>query len=305
MRIGVAVFEPQRTAHPLFALQRALEAVVEEGYDSAWVPGVFHLDALTSLAAIGARVPEIELGTAVLPTYPRHPAALAQQALTTQLAVDGRLTLGIGTSHKRIIEDIYGYPFDRPARHMQEYLDVLLPLLDGERVEYEGETVTARIGFTVPRRRRVPVLLAAMAPRMLALAGGRADGTILWMTGPATIESYIEPAITAAAAEAGRPAPRIVCELPVCVTTDIEGATGWAFETFAGYEEIPSYRAMLEREGARTAADLAVIGDVDAVEKRLAALAATGVTDFVAVLFGPEDDCLRTRRAVGSLAGRV
>ena len=185
---------------------------LDDGFASAWISNIFGLEALTALAVAGRQVPGIELGTAVVPTYPRHPAVLAQQALTTDVALGGRLVLGIGLSHQIVIQDMYGYSFDKPARHMREYLAVLVPLLAGEPADFDGETVHAHIGLSVPRSRpRVPLLLAALAPQMLRLAGTKADGTILWMTGPATVRDYIVPTITAAASEAGRPSPRVVC----------------------------------------------------------------------------------------------
>jgi F420-dependent oxidoreductase-like protein len=237
-----------------------------------------------------------------VPTYPRHPAALAQQELTAQAALRGRLTLGIGLSHQIVIEGMFGYSFERPARHMREYLAVLLPILREGRVTFAGETMRAEIGLTAPRDHDVPVLLAALAPRMLRLAGREADGTVLWMTGPATIESHIVPAITAAAADAGRPAPRVVCLLPVCVTGDPDGARERAAQMFSIYGQLPSYRAMLDQEGAAGPADVAIVGDEAAVAAQIDALGGVGVTDFVAAEFGQGDDAVRTRALLRDLA---
>src|SRR5271165_6032266 len=220
MRIGILAAEPGGP-QALSKLADQLRQAADDGFASFWLSNIFGLDALTALAVAGSQVPGIELGTAVVPTYPRHPAVLAQQALTVALAVGpGRLALGIGLSHKIVIEDMYGYSFDKPARHMREYLSVLLPLLDGAPVSVDGSTLSAHIGLSVPRAGRVPVLLAAMAPRMLSLAGEQTDGTVLWMTGPATVRDYVVPTISAAATAAGRPSPRVVCSLPVCVTSD-------------------------------------------------------------------------------------
>ena len=184
MRIGTSQDEPAGP-EALSRLRDQLQRAADDGFASAWISNIFGLDALTALAVAGSQVPGIELGTAVVPTYPRHPAVLAQQALTAATALGGRLTLGIGLSHKIVIEDMYGYSFDRPARHMREYLSILLPLLNGEQASFQGETMRAQIGLSTPRPGRVPVLLAALAPQMLRLAGQRADGTVLWMTGPA------------------------------------------------------------------------------------------------------------------------
>jgi len=301
MRIGTSQDEPAGP-EALSRLRDQLQRAADDGFASAWISNIFGLDALTALAVAGSQVPGIELGTAVVPTYPRHPAVLAQQALTAATALGGRLTLGIGLSHKIVIEDMYGYSFDRPARHMREYLSILLPLLNGEQASFQGETMRAQIGLSTPRPRRVPVLLAALAPQMLRLAGQRADGTVLWMTGPATIRDYIVPTISEAAAAAGRPSPRVVCLLPVCVTDDPDGARVRANRVLAIYGQLPSYRAMLDREGAAQPGDVVLTGDEDAVAAQIRALDEAGVTDFVAVEYSRGEDQVRTRALLKSLA---
>ncbi len=210
MRIGVSLAEPSGPG-ALRRLGERLRRAADDGFASAWMAHLFGLDPLTSLAVAGSQVAGIELGTAVVPTYPRHPAALAQQALTVAAATDGRLTLGIGLSHKIVIEDIYGYSFDRPIRHMREYLSVLLPLLDGQQASFAGQTLRAEIGLSMPDHYRVPVVLAALGSQMLRLAGERADGTVLWMTGRRTVADHVVPTITEAARAAGRDAPRVIC----------------------------------------------------------------------------------------------
>jgi 5,10-methylenetetrahydromethanopterin reductase len=300
MRIGTSQDEPTGP-EALSRLRDQLQRAADDGFASAWVSNIFGLDALTALAVAGSQVPGIELGTAVVPTYPRHPAVLAQQALTAATALGGRLTLGIGLSHQIVIEDMYGYSFDRPARHMREYLSILLPLLDGQQASFQGETMRAQIGLSTPRPGRVPVLLAALAPQMLRLAGQRADGTVLWMTGPATIRDYIVPAISEAAAAAGRPSPRVVCLLPVCVTDDPDGARDRANRVLAIYGQLPSYRAMLDREGAAQPGDVVLTGDEDAVAAQIGALEEAGVTDFVAAEYSRGEDQVRTRALLKSL----
>jgi F420-dependent oxidoreductase-like protein len=294
MRIGTSLAEPQ-SPQALSVLRDQLLMAVDDGFSSAWMANIFGLDALTALAVAGNGVHGIEMGTAVVPTYPRHPAVLAQQALTTALALDCQLALGIGLSHKIVIEDMYGYSFDAPAAHMREYLSILLPALDGQPVSFEGKTMRASIGLSVPRTGQVPVLMAAMGPQMLRLAGQRTAGTILWMTGPATTRDYIAPTITAAAQEAGMPPPRIVCVLPVCVTDDADGARARASKVFEIYGQLPSYRAMLDREGADGPADVAIVGNEDQVASQIMALADCGVTDFAAGNFASGDERARTR----------
>jgi 5,10-methylenetetrahydromethanopterin reductase len=305
MRIGTVLAEP---AGPdaLAALAGQIRAAAADGFSSAWMSNIFGLEALTSLAVAGREVPGIELGTAVVPTYPRHPAVLAQQALTADLALGGRLTLGIGLSHQLVIENMYGYSFEAPARHMREYLAVLLPLLAGNPADFDGLTVHAHIGLSVPRSpRKTPVLLAALAPQMLRLAGEQADGTVLWMTGPATVRDYIVPSITAAATAAGRPSPRVVCMLPVCVTDDPTRARADADAAMTIYGQLPSYRAMLDKEGAAGPGDVAIVGDEAAVATQISALADYGVTDFVAAEYARGLDGPRTRALLRTIATRL
>ncbi|MGX1810194.1 LLM class F420-dependent oxidoreductase [Nocardia sp. NPDC055321] len=300
MRIGILLNEGRGPD----ALARLTDEVAEaaaDGFASAWLPHIFGLDALTALAVAGSRVPGIELGPAVVPTYPRHPAALAQQARTTALALGpNRLTLGIGLSHKIVIENMFGLDYDRPARHMREYLEVLTPLLSGQPVSFEGETLRANVALSTPAEGEIPVLLAALGPHMLKLAGRATAGTILWMTGPTTIADHIAPLISEAAATANRPAPRIVCNLPICVTDDPAPAREAAGKAFAVYNTLPSYRAMMDREGASGPADLAVIGTEEEVATQLAAISAAGATDFVASVYTRADT--RTRKFLSAYA---
>jgi F420-dependent oxidoreductase-like protein len=300
MRIGVSLRDPSGPG-AMTKLRDELQRAADDGFASAWMSHIFGVDALTALAVAGSQVDRIEVGTAVVPTYPRHPAALAQQARTVAAAVDGRLVLGIGLSHQIVIEGMFGYDFGRPVLHMREYLAVLLPLLDGQQASFSGVTVRANIGLTTPSPARVPVMLAALGPQMLRLAGEQTDGTVLWMTGPATVRDHIVPVITAAAEAAGRPSPRVVCILPVCVTDDPDDARERAAKVFAVYGELPSYRAMLDREGAAGPADLAIVGDEDSVGAQVSALADVGVTDFVAGEYTRGADGDRTRAFLRTL----
>jgi 5,10-methylenetetrahydromethanopterin reductase len=289
--------------------QPTLDAAVEaagqveaEGFHGYHVPQIFGLDALTTLAVVGRQVPRIELGTGVVPTYPRHPMMLAAQALTTQMACDGRLLLGIGLSHQVVIESMFGMSFDKPARHMREYLSILMPLLHGEPVAFEGETLSANASLGIQGVDAPAVAVAALGPLMLKLAGRMTDGTVTWMTGPATLAEHTVPTISAAAAEAGRPAPRIVVGLPVCVTDDVAGARERAAKMFAMYGFLPSYRAMLDREGAEGPADVAIVGDEATVAAGLQRVADAGATDFSAAEFAVDaDEKQRTRDLLRTL----
>jgi len=268
----------------------------EQGFHSYWVPQIFGYDALTLLAVVGRDTERIELGTSVIPTYPRHPAMLAAQALTTQQACGGRLTLGIGLSHQPVIEHMFGMSFDKPVRHLREYLEILMPLVGGERVEAHGETLSANLALDVPQAQPVPVQVAALGAQMLKLAGARTAGTITWMTGPRTIEEHTAPTLRAAATEAGNPDPFVTAGVPVCVTDDVDGARRRAAQVYAIYGQLPSYRAMLDREGLQGPEDLAVIGTEDAVRDRLQDFADAGVTDLAASEFGQGDEERRRTR---------
>jgi 5,10-methylenetetrahydromethanopterin reductase len=271
------------------------KAAADAGFASFWTSQIFGFDALTLLAVIGREVPDIELGTAVVPTYPRHPAMLAAQALTTNVAAGGRLALGIGLSHKLVIEDMFGMSFEKPARHMREYLSILMPLIRGEEAGFDGETMSAHLSLAVPGAQPMPVLIAALGPAMLKLAGSVADGTVTWMTGPQTLAEHTVPTITAAATEAGNGEPRIASSLPVCVTDDVEGTRARAAKVFAVYGVLPSYRAMLDREGAEGPADVALIGDEATVRAGVKRCEDAGVTDFVAAPFASKGSPDRER----------
>lgn len=299
MRYGLIV----DTARPVPAIIEEVRSLAEGGVHSVACSQIFSYDALTLLAVVGAAVPDIELVTAVVPTYPRHPIALAAQALTVQAVTGGRLTLGVGLSHQVVVEGVYGLSYDRPARHMREYLSVLGPLLRGEQVAFEGETM--RVSTLGPLEVSAPapsVLVAAMGPVMLRLAGSLADGTSTWMTGPATIGAHITPTITAAAEAAGRPRPRVGVGLPVCVTGDPDAARARADKVFAIYGRLPSYRAMLDREGAAGPGDVSVVGDEETVATQLRGLADVGATECTAAPFGSPEERARTVALITALA---
>lgn len=284
MRIGIFAGATPGTSFNLKDLVALARDVEARGFHTLWLPNIFGADAVGTCAILGWETQRIELGTAVTPTYPRHPAALAQQALTTQLACGGRFSLGIGLSHQLVIEGMYGLSYDQPAKHMAEYLQVITPLLRGEPVDFAGEQLTAKLALDIPGAAPVPLLVAALGPVMLKLAGAHAAGTSLWMTGPQTIASHIRPQVSAAAAAAGRPAPRIVCGMPVCLTQDVAGARAYIARELQVYGMLPSYRAMLDREGAAGPGDLAIVGDEAALRAGIARLRDAGVTDFNAAI---------------------
>ena len=266
-------------------LERTLERATglrDRGFTSMWSSQIFGPDTLTVLAIVGRELRDIDLGTAVIPIQPRHPSMLAAQARTVQEAIGGRLSLGVGLSHQVIVEGLWGLSFDRPASYMREYIDALAPLLRGENVSAKGERVTAISTSPLgPRETRTPgLLIAALGPKMLQLAGSSTDGTLLWLPGPKTIASHVAPTIRAAAAQAGRPEPRIVCALPMNVTNDIPGARERINTQLATYATLPSYAKMMAQEGAREPADVALLGSREQVLEQLDELANAGVTEF-------------------------
>jgi F420-dependent oxidoreductase-like protein len=299
MRIGV--FRGDAAGGPIEKLVGAARDASASGFASLWLPQTMGMDAMTVLAVIGREVPDLELGTAVVPTFPRHPVVMAQQALTTQAITGGRFTLGIGLSHRPIVVGSFGCSFEQPIRHMREYLSALLPLIREGKVDYAGETVTARVGLDVRGSSPVRVVLAALGPRMLELAGRLADGTVTWMTGPRTLAEHVVVRIRAAAQDAARPTPMIGAGFPICVTDDVVAARDLAARTFAVYGTLPSYRAMLDREHVEGPADIAIIGDEAAVGEHLEHLAGIGVTDFIASVFGSPDDRARTYAFLSTL----
>lgn len=292
MRIGITI-EPSTLETTLERFRRA-EA---DGFASAWISNIFGLDALTTLALAGQVTSRIELGSFVVPTYPRHPMALAQSALTASAAAPGRLALGIGLSHQVVIEGMFGLDYSKPIRHTREYLSVLMPLLQGETVAFSGKEYNVNGRIDIRGAQPPPVILAALGPQMLKLAGSLADGTATWMGGAKYLGGTAIPAIRAAAAEAGRPAPRIVSGIPIAVTNDVDAARTVAAQTFQNYGRLPSYRAVLDVQGAdANPADIAIIGDEAEVERSVRQLAEIGVTDLNAATFAlPNDPDVRTR----------
>ena len=280
-----------------------------DGFDGIWFGQIFGPDVLTVLALAGAKTSRIELGTSVVPTYPRHPHMLAAQALTVQAASNGRFNLGIGLSHAPVVEGMWGLSYERPAVHMREYLSVLLPLIREGRTSFSGEFFRVNATVQVPVPKPPAVLIAALAPVMLRMAGQMTDGTITWMVGPKALENHIVPRITKAAKEAGRPAPRVVVGLPIAVTDDPEGATERAARSFQVYGTLPNYKRVLDIEGVGGPADVAIVGKESEVEQQLRDIASAGATDFLAGMFPVGDDVQaslgRTRTLLKGLVGKL
>lgn len=288
MRLGVMI-GADRAPHTFDNLIGIAREVEQAGLDSAWMANIRAHDAIVTLTVAGRETERLRLGTAVTPTFPRHPVALAQQALTAAAATGGRFTLGIGLSHRPVIENLYGLSYDHPARHMREYLEVLMPLLAGETANFDGEVFNVHdIAIEVPGTQRPPVVIAALGPVMLGIAGSLADGTNTWMVGPNTMENHIVPRLHRAATAAGRPDPLVVGGFPIVITDDPDAARAALAEPLAIYGKLPSYRAMLEREGATHPVDLALVGNEQTVGPQLQRLRDLGVTDFMGAIFDVE-----------------
>jgi 5,10-methylenetetrahydromethanopterin reductase len=278
-------------------------AAAEAGFDTYWLPG--EIDPISAIVSIGREVPTIRLATSVIPVYSRHPVALAAEALLTNEAIGGRFVLGIGLSHQSLVTTKWGRPFDRPVRYLREYLEILVSILDTGAVDIRGEMLSAQTIVRTDNAPRPPVLVAAMGPQTLRVAGRLSEGTDVWMTGRQTLKTLTIPTIRAAADQAGRPAPRIAVGTPVCVTNSFDAMRTVAAAEFAHHANFPTYRSMLDREGVRGPEDIAIIGDDDAVRDAVLQYREMGVTDFIACPFGETADRTRTLRALQAIAAEL
>ncbi len=272
------------------------------GFESFWLSQVFGVDPIVALASIGAEFSRIaEFGTSVVPIAGRHPLALAAAARTAQSALAGRFTLGIGASHQMVVEGFFGERYPGAATRMTEYLAALVPLLAGEPADVDATQVFAK-GWITIEAEPCPVLLAALGPQMLDLAGRSTAGTSLGSCGPKTISGHIAPRINAAAEAAGRPQPRIVALVGVCVTDDPDGLRDHGREQSVMYDNFPTYRRALDREGVASGADLVLAGSLDRIVEGLGAYAVAGATDLrVAIAARTEAERAATRDALTEL----
>jgi F420-dependent oxidoreductase-like protein len=300
LRLGTSL----DTDKPIDDVVANAQAARDAGFKSVWSSQIFGADALTVLAVVAREVDGIEVATGVVPIHPRHPMVLAAQALTVQAISGGRLTLGIGLSHKVMVEGVWGISFDKPGTYMREYLDALVPMLRGEAVNVQGSLVKANVfqavGTAVPSP--PSLVVAALGPEMLRLAGTVTDGTVTWMTGIETLRSHVVPTIRNAAEAAGRPAPRVIASVTVCLTDDVSGAAERIDKALAIYPTLPSYKAMLDREGATTPSQVSLVGSRDLIEDGIGALADAGVTEVPAGPIGSKDEVSATFSLLGELA---
>jgi len=290
MNFGImlgATPDPDASLGKYVRIARDIEA---RGFNSLWLAHIRSHDAVMAMALAGRETERIEVGTAVTPIQPRHPMALAQQALSASDMAGGRFTLGVGLSHARVIEDMLGLSWTRLAKTMEEYLTVLNPLLHGRAVEFNGDLYQVDISLDIQNPvQPKSTVVAALGPRMLAVAGAHSDGTVLWMTGPRTTETYIEPKISEAARRHNRKPPRIIAGFPVLLTQDETAGREFIAKQLAHYGNLPSYRAMLDREGVAGPADLALVGDEAKLAKDIGRIKDSGATDFISVLIETGD----------------
>ena len=300
MRIG-AMIGADGTKESIDDVVRLGKEIEAAGLDHVWIANIFSFDAITTLSLIGRETSRVRLGTAVTPTYPRHPGALAQQAMTTAAATRNRFTLGIGLSHQVVIENMFGMSYDKPAKHMREYLSVLMPLLRGETASFQGEQYSVQgLSLDIPGVTDLPVVVAALGPAMIKLTAELADGTNTWMVGPKTMEQHIIPSFQAA----GKDTPAIVAGMPIVLTTNIDDAKEKIAQNLTVYGQLPSYRAMLDREGAAGPADIAIVGDENQLRGQIKRFQDMGVTDFNAAIMDTEDGAYaRTLEFLGSMNG--
>ncbi len=287
------------------AVAEQAKAAEDAGFGAAWVTHFTRgTDSIPTITAAGLATSRIDLGVGVVPTYPRHPYTMAHEAATVQSIIGGRLTLGVGVSHKPIMA-MLGLDYVSPAAHMREYLEVLGPLLTHGKVTHSGRHFQVDCGFTIPGTTPVSVVVGALGPKMVRVAGELSDGAITWLAGPRGLGEHIVPGLTKAASNAGRGAPRVIVGLPVAVA-DGEAARATVLETFARYGGLANYRAQFEREGVDSVADLAVIGDEETVRRHLAALRDAGATELWALPFPVGNDTAasmhRTTSFLASLA---
>ena len=288
MRIGIYGGNVRR-GRPLTSLVEEIVEKEAEGFVSYWMPQVHMFDALTMIALAGQQTKTIELGTAVVPSYPRHPNALAQQAATVNALASGRLVLGVGPSHAPGIEAL-GLKYDRPAQHMREYVSVLKALTTEGRVDHQGDMYQIRTAIACPEAQPFPIVVSALAPLMLKAAAEVADGTVTWMVGRKTIAEQTVPRITRAATAAGREAPRVIVGLPLCVHDDKEQAIVRANQVFGHYYALPNYRRQLDNEGLSSAGEIAIVGNEQEVEAQLRGFFDAGATEVLASVFPAGDD---------------
>lgn len=253
------------------------------GVAQVWLAQQQNYDAIALAALVGAAVPGLGVGTSVVPINPRHPLIVASLAQTAQAAAHGNFSLGLGLGAREIERQTFGAPWPNTVTRLREHLTILRSVFDTAGVDFHGSELSAspRWPVQVAGGTPIPVYVAAMGPKALQVTGELADGTLPYLAGPRTLEEFIVPTITQAAAEAGRPAPRVIAAVPTLLSEDLEGARTIAAQQLSFYETIPSYRNVIAREGIASVVDLAAIGTEGAIAHQLRRYRDAGATDIV------------------------
>ena len=254
----------------------------ELGVQKVWLAQQLNYDAISLAALVGAAVPGLGVGTSVVPINPRHPLIVAQLAQTAQAATHGNFNLGLGLGARLIERPAFGSDWTNVITRLREHLTILRSVFDTGSVDFNGSEISAsptwpvQVAGGIP----VPVYVAAMGPKALRVAGELADGTIPYLAGPRTIGEFIVPTIAKAAADAGRPAPRVIVAVPVQLSADVENARAAAAQQLSFYEAIPSYRKVIAREGVDNIIDLAAVGPEKTVVQQLHSYLDAGATEL-------------------------
>jgi F420-dependent oxidoreductase-like protein len=305
MSVGVLV-AAEKTENSIDNLIEQTRQAAEAGIRSVWFSQQVENDAISVAALAGSAVPEVTVGTSVVPIFPRNPLVLGGQAQTAQAATHGRFVLGLGLGAKSILEPLYGTSYPPPIRHLREYLTVLRQMFAGEQVAFDGEIIRVHPSWPtiLPGSASIPLLVAAMGPQALRVTGELADGTLPFLAGPKALAQEIVPVITKAAETAGRPSPRIVAFVPAFVTDDVDAVREIAAGPLSGYDSVPSYRRIIDAEGVAGAAEIAVIGDEKVVAAAIQRYYDAGATEVVITQAGipiTEEQRLRTWQLLGEL----
>ncbi|MFE5852940.1 TIGR03564 family F420-dependent LLM class oxidoreductase [Streptomyces sp. NPDC056500] len=306
MNVGVALNAIDSDNQVDATVRLAAEAETA-GLRSAWFGQGFGIDSPQLAAIVGREVPGLQVGTAAIPVFGRHPLVVSSQALTAQAATHGRYHLGLALGTRLLTEDGMGIPFERPIARLREFLVVLRQLIETGTSDFRGELISAATPLPagVPGATTgVPLLVAAMGPQALRVSGELADGILPYLAGPRALAEHIVPAVTAAAAAAGRPAPRIVAFVNGVVTDDVESVRARAAERLAFYEQIPSYARVIELSGAKSAVDVTAIGNEETVRAEVQRYLDAGATEvvFASTEIAGDADRHRTWSLLGELA---
>jgi F420-dependent oxidoreductase-like protein len=283
MPTGIVLFANPRASNRVDDVVAQATRACELGVRQVWLSQNNDHDAIALAAVVGAAVPGLGVGTSVVPINPRHPLIVASLAQTAQAASHGNFRLGLGLGAHQPERQAFGMTWPNTIARLREHLTVLRSIFDTGEVDFCGKEISAqpvwpvRVAGGTP----VPVYVAAMGPKALQVTGELADGTMPYLAGPRTIAEFIEPAIAKAAADAGRPKPRIVAQVPALVSDDAVAAKNFAAEKLSFYEAIPSYQRVIARERVAGAADLAAVGSAESIRRRLQSYLDAGVTDVV------------------------